>query len=62
MADDGGWTERSAGGTYLSVGKTSNGRLLEVAFRRIGSKTAFVFHAMDARESQRKRYKKRKRI
>ena len=59
LADSNGWTQKARGGAYLHLGKTEQGRLLELAFRRLPDGSAFIFHAMDARDSQKKRYKKR---
>lgn len=59
LADFNGWTEKAKGGAYVHLGKTDQGRLLELAFRRLDNDSIFVFHAMDAIGSQQKRYKKR---
>lgn len=58
LLDKGGWTKRTKRGTYVTVGKTSSGRFLEVAHRKLPEKSIFVFHAMDARAHQKKRYKR----
>lgn len=57
--DSKGWTERTKNGAYLSIGKTFAGRLLETCYRKLPDGSAFVFHAMDAREHQIRRYNKR---
>jgi hypothetical protein len=59
LADGNGFTNKTKGGAFLVIGKTFSGRLLEIAYRKLPDKTAFVFHAMDAREHQKKRYKQR---
>ena len=59
--DKNSWSEKSRGNTYLHLGKTDQGRLLEIGYRKLSIRSAFVFHAMDARDSQRKRYKNKKR-
>lgn len=58
--DPKGWTERAKNGAYISVGKTFSGRVLEACYRRLADGSVFVFHAMDAREHQKRRYKQRK--
>lgn len=57
LNDKEGWTKRTKNGAYLVVGKTFAGRFLEMAYRKLPDGTIFVFHAMDAREHQKKRYK-----
>ena len=57
--DKNSWSEKSRGGAYIHLGKTDQGRLLEIGYRKLSIRLAFVFHAMDARDSQQKRYKKR---
>lgn len=57
LNDKDGWTERTKNAAYLSVGKTLGGRFLEIAYRKLDDATIFVFHAMDAREHQKRRYK-----
>ncbi len=57
--DPKGWTEHTKTGVYMSVGKTLAGRLLETCYGKLPDDIAFVFHAMDARQHQKKRYKKR---
>ncbi len=59
FADPRSWSEKSYGGAYIHLGKTAQGRLLEIGYRKLTHTSAFVFHAMDARDNQRKRYKKR---
>jgi uncharacterized DUF497 family protein len=59
LADTSGFTNKTQGGAFLHIGKTFSGRFLEIAYRKLPDKTAFVFHAMDAKEHQKKRYKKR---
>lgn len=54
-----GWAERTTNGAYLSIGKTLAGRFLEICYRKLPDGSAFVFHAMDARDHQKKRYNKR---
>jgi hypothetical protein len=54
-----GWTERTKNGIYKSVGKTFGGRVLETGYRKLSDGIVFVFHAMDAREHQKKRYNRR---
>lgn len=58
LNDKDGWTERTKNGVYLVVGKTFAGRFLEVAYRKVSDGMIFVFHGMDAREHQKKRYKR----
>lgn len=58
LNDKDGWTERTKNGAYLVVGKTFAGRFLEVAYRKLSDGIIFVFHAMDAREHQKRRYKR----
>ena len=58
LNDKNGWIERTKNGAYLVVGKTLAGRFLEVAYRKLSNELIFVFHAMDAREHQKKRYKR----
>jgi hypothetical protein len=55
LNDKDGWTERTKNGAYLVVGKTF---FLEMAYRKLPDGTIFVFHAMDAREHQKRRYKR----
>ena len=59
LADSNGFTEKTKGGAFLHIGKTFSGRFLEIAYRKLPDSTAFVFHAMDARDHQKKRYKQR---
>jgi hypothetical protein len=59
LNDSEGWTERTKNDAYLSVGKTFGGRFLEICYRKLPEGHAFVFHAMDARDHQKKRYNKR---
>lgn len=58
MSDKDGWTERTKNSAYLVIGKTLAGRFLELAYRKLPDGTIFVFHAMDAREFQKRRYKR----
>jgi hypothetical protein len=54
-----GWKYGSTtNGVYLVVGKTFAGRFLEMAYRKLPDGTIFVFHAMDARQHQKKRFKR----
>jgi hypothetical protein len=57
--DPKGCPARTKNGAYLSIGKTIAGRFLETCYRKLPDGSALVFHAMDAREHQIKRYKKR---
>lgn len=50
---------RRIGGYYWLVGKTESGRLLQVGYRIEADKTYFVFHAMAARDYERRQYKAR---
>jgi len=59
LADRNGLINKTKGGAFLVIGKTFSGRFLEIAYRQLPNKIAFVFHAMDAREHQIKRYKQR---
>jgi hypothetical protein len=59
LADANGLTNKTKGGAFLVIGKTFSGRFLEIAYRKLPDKNAFVFHAMVAREHQKKRYKQR---
>ena len=45
---------------YLVIGKTETGRILEIIYRIDKPDIKFVFHAMDARNHQVKRYKDKK--
>lgn len=56
--DKRGWTERAIGGAYKTIGKTFAGRILELVYRKVPNDSIFVFHAMDARDHQKKRYKR----
>lgn len=58
LKDKDGWVERTENGAYSSVGKTAAGRFLEICYRKLPDGSAFVFHAMAAREHQKKRYKR----
>lgn len=46
---------------YLVIGKLSTGKVLEVIYRIEETKDIFVFHAMKARDSMKKLYKKQTR-
>jgi hypothetical protein len=39
------------GATYVRIGKTAGGRILEVGYDKLSEGERFVFHAMDARAS-----------
>ena len=45
LDDPNGWSEKSIGGTYMHLGKTAQGRLLETGYRKLTATSAFVFHA-----------------
>lgn len=47
---------RKVGAIYWLIGKTQAGRLLQVGYRK-EDKVYFVFHAMSARNSERRQYK-----
>jgi uncharacterized DUF497 family protein len=57
--DPNGLTEKRYEGIYVCLGKTLEGRLLEMAYRKLNKDQALIFHAMNARDNQKKRYKKR---
>jgi hypothetical protein len=59
FSDPKGWAQRGKDGIYLFIGKTFAGRILEIVYRIEIPQTRFIFHAMDAREHQKKRYKQR---
>jgi hypothetical protein len=48
---------RRIGGIYWLVGKTEAGRLLQIGYRTEPDKSYFVFHAMAARDYERRQYK-----
>lgn len=60
--DPKGWKERSRDNSYSRTGKTHRGRLLEVAYDKLHSMEYFVFHAMNAKMAQQRRYKKRNKL
>jgi uncharacterized DUF497 family protein len=62
FTDSKSWEERTQRKAYVRIGKTLQGRLLEVAYRKIEDRIYFVFHAMDVDVSQQKRYKKRNKL
>jgi uncharacterized DUF497 family protein len=45
---------RRIGDVYWLVGKTQMGRLLQVGYRKEGDRTYFVFHAMAARDYEKR--------
>jgi len=57
--DSNGWTQRFNNGVTKVVGKTFGGQILEICYRTNTDGSLFVFHAMRARDHQKKRYKKR---
>ncbi|MBS2010060.1 MAG: hypothetical protein JST01_23630 [Cyanobacteria bacterium SZAS TMP-1] len=59
LTDGNAITHKTKGGAFLVIGKTFSGRFLEIAYRKLPEKAVFIFHAMDAREHQKKRYKQR---
>lgn len=58
ILDKCGWTDQTRSGIFVKVGKTASGRFLELAYRKLSEDSFFVFHAMDARDHQKKRYKR----
>lgn len=50
---------RRIGAIYWLIGKTEAGRLLQIGYRKEEDKTYFVFHAMTARDYERRQYKSR---
>lgn len=50
---------RRIGEIYWLIGKTAAGRLLQIGYRRDKEKAYFVFHAMSARDYERRQYRTR---
>lgn len=50
---------RAVGGVYIMIAATATGRILEIAFKREKDGAVFVFHGMNARDHQRRHYKRR---
>jgi len=48
---------RGIGDIYWLIGKTEAGRLLQIGYRKETDKSYFVFHAMVARDHERRQYK-----
>jgi hypothetical protein len=50
---------KARAGIYWLIGKTESGRLLQIGYRKQLDRIFFVFHAMNASDSERRRYKTR---
>lgn len=50
---------RRIGTIYWLIGKTEEGKLLQIGYRKEENKSYFVFHAMTARAFEHKQYKSR---
>ena len=50
---------RRIGDIYWLIAKTEAGRILQIGYRKEKNRSYFVFHAMPAREYERKQYKSR---
>lgn len=48
---------RRVGSIYWLVGRTEAGKLLQVGYRKEADKSYFVFHAMPAKDHERRQYK-----